>query len=182
MTAGRVCNETVRIDLPDESATDALARRLAGLARVGDVIALSGDLGTGKTRFARAFINALPPAAGASSGPRPEEVPSPTFTLIQIYERVPAPVWHVDLYRLAHPGEADELGLEEAFAEAITVIEWPDRLGDRLPVERLDLTLSYTASPSARQATLRASDGWRVRLAAAGLWAKGRLVESTSHV
>jgi tRNA threonylcarbamoyladenosine biosynthesis protein TsaE len=94
--------------LPDEAATLALARRLAPLLRAGDVIALFGDLGSGKTTFARALIRALPGPAGEDA--RDEVVPSPTFTLLQVYERTPAPVWHFDLYRLATPEEVFELG------------------------------------------------------------------------
>ncbi|MEE8188684.1 MAG: tRNA (adenosine(37)-N6)-threonylcarbamoyltransferase complex ATPase subunit type 1 TsaE [Kiloniellales bacterium] len=154
----------ITLELPDEAATAALARRLAGLARAGDVIALSGDLGTGKTAFARAFINALPRPAGAEGGEEPEEVPSPTFTLLQIYERAPAPVWHFDLYRLERPEEVYELGLEEALQLAISLIEWPERLGPLLPAERLDLLLEYAASPGARRARLSAMDAWARRL------------------
>src|SRR5579884_1615816 len=117
------------IDLPDEAATTALAARLAEQARPGDVIALRGDLGSGKTTFARAFIRAL------GGG---EEVPSPSFTLVQLYELAAATVWHFDLYRLRSPEEAWELGIEEAFAGGIALIEWPERLGALLPERRLD--------------------------------------------
>jgi tRNA threonylcarbamoyladenosine biosynthesis protein TsaE len=153
---------TLDIALPDEAATLALARDLAALAGPGDVIALSGDLGAGKTTFARAFINALPPPAAAATGP--EDVPSPTFTLLQIYDRAPAPVWHVDLYRLNRPEEAAELGLEDAFAEAITLIEWPERLGALLPLERLDISLLYAEAPNARRAILSGTGAWPARL------------------
>ncbi|MCH6588680.1 MAG: tRNA (adenosine(37)-N6)-threonylcarbamoyltransferase complex ATPase subunit type 1 TsaE, partial [Proteobacteria bacterium] len=105
-------------ELPDEAATACLAQSLAARARNGDVIALFGELGSGKTAFARAFINALPAPGGTApvSGPAgaPEEVPSPTFTLLQTYERAPAPVWHFDLYRLVRPDEVYELGFEDA--------------------------------------------------------------------
>ncbi len=163
-----------RVELPDEAATARLARRLAGLARPGDLFALRGDLGAGKTTFARAFINALarnahdrPEQAGGASWD--EEVPSPTFTLVQIYERAPAPVWHVDLYRIEDPAEARELGLEEAFADAICLIEWPERLGASLPAARLDVALGFADSADARRATLRGGAEWRARLAGCGL-------------
>jgi tRNA threonylcarbamoyladenosine biosynthesis protein TsaE len=159
----------LRVDLPDEAATAHLARRLAALARGGDVIALWGDLGAGKTLFARAFINALPrPGGGAETAPE-EEVPSPTFTLVQVYDRAPAPVWHIDLYRIEDPSEARELGLDEAFAEGISLIEWPDRLGDRLPAGRLDLVLDFVERPESRRAGLHGGPDWRARLAEAGL-------------
>jgi tRNA threonylcarbamoyladenosine biosynthesis protein TsaE len=108
---------TVILDLPDEAATESLARRLAGVARPGDVIALWGGLGAGKTAFARAFVRA--------AGDPAEEVPSPTFTLVQTYALAAGPCWHFDLYRLQAPDEVWELGIEEAFAGGIVLIEWP---------------------------------------------------------
>lgn len=152
----------LEIRLPDESATAALARRLAPLARRGDVIALFGDLGSGKTSFARAFINALARPGGAAAG---EEVPSPTFTLVQVYERDPAPVWHFDLYRLSRAEEVHELGFEEALAEGIALIEWPERLGDLLPPHRLAIRFAF-ADAAARHATLDGGGSWPARLRA----------------
>src|SRR3546814_15561179 len=87
-----------------------------------DVVALFGDLDAGKTALARALIRALPGPAGAAA----EEVPSPTFTLVQIYERRPAPVWHFDLYRLDSAAEVEELGFSEALAGGIALVEWPE--------------------------------------------------------
>ena len=142
--------------LPDEAATEALARRVAACAVAGDVIALYGDLGAGKTVFARAFINALPGG--------PEEVPSPTFTLAQTYERKPAPVWHFDLYRLERAEEVYELGFEDALAHAISLIEWPERLGPLLPADRLDLHLEFADAPDARRAELVGHGSWGRRL------------------
>lgn len=151
------------VPLPDLAATETLARALAGAARAGDVVALRGDLGAGKTEFARAFIHARQDAAGL---PR-EEVPSPTFTLVQLYELPGAPVWHFDLYRLAAPEEAWELGLEEALAEGIALIEWPDRLGGLLPKARLDLALAFGATETARVAHLEGHGAAGRRLAEA---------------
>lgn len=159
----------LRVDLPEEAATQQMARRLAALARAGDVIALWGDLGAGKTVFARAFVNALAPPGGDATAAEEEEVPSPTFTLVQVYERAPASVWHVDLYRIEDRSETRELGLDEAFAEGISLIEWPGRLGAGLPAERLDLVLDFAERPEARRAELRGGDGWRARLAEAGM-------------
>ncbi len=159
----------IEFELPDLAATAALAGRLARLVRAGDVIALGGDLGTGKTSFARAFINALPRAAEAEGGAaEPEEVPSPTFTLLQIYRRRPADVWHFDLFRLERPEEAWELGIEDAFAEAISLIEWPERLGSLLPAARLDLLLRFGSRSESRHAVLVAGNGWSDRLAELG--------------
>ena len=151
--------ESLRLDLPDEAATASLAARVAACARVPDVIALCGGLGAGKTAFARAFLRAR--SGGAAIG----EVPSPTFTLVQTYDLPGGPVWHFDLYRLVRPEEAWELGIEEAFAAAISLIEWPDRLGALLPVDRLEVALEPGDQPSARRATLTGSGAWRERVA-----------------
>jgi tRNA threonylcarbamoyladenosine biosynthesis protein TsaE len=136
-----------RLTLADEAATTALARLLASHARPGDVIALSGDLGSGKTFFARAFIGE-------------EEVPSPTFTLVQTYDRPVGRIWHFDLYRLERPAEAIELGIEEAFAEGISLIEWPQRLGRLLPEERLDVALDFAQQPISRHVHLTGRGRW----------------------
>jgi len=111
------------------------------------VICLNGDLGSGKTTFARGFLAAL----GVG-----DEVPSPTFNLLLTYDTARGPVWHFDLYRLTAPDEVYELGIEDGFAVAICLIEWPDRLGPLLPADRLDLTLSFAAEvgADARHATL----------------------------
>jgi len=145
------------IDLPDETATAGLAARLAALARPGDVIALKGELGAGKTSFARAFIR----ARGGD-----EAVPSPTFTLVQSYDLPGGTVWHFDLYRLRAPEEAWELGIEEAFADGIALIEWPERLGILLPAKHLLVTLEFAAKPGARCAMLSGKGAWAPRLAA----------------
>jgi tRNA threonylcarbamoyladenosine biosynthesis protein TsaE len=161
--------QRIALDLPDEAATAALARRLAGLARPGDVIALAGELGTGKTSFARAFIRSLPLGGGeenATDGDAAgdDEIPSPTFTLVQIYQRRPAPVWHFDLYRLERPEEAYELDLEDALTGAISLIEWPERLGPLLPPERLDVRLFFTDDGGGRRVELVGHGGWAERL------------------
>lgn len=143
------------IELPDEAATAALAARVAARARPGDVIALKGELGAGKTSFARAFI-------AARGGD--EAVPSPTFTLVQLYEFGDATVWHFDCYRLRLPEEAWELGIEDAFRDGISLIEWPERLGALVPSERLEITLSQGAAPTARRAAIDAGGDWAARL------------------
>lgn len=141
-------------ELPDEEATASLAARIATLARAGDVIALHGELGAGKTTFARAFIR----ARGGG-----ETVPSPTFTLVQIYEIGDVPIWHVDLYRLRDPDEAWELGIEDAFRDGISLIEWPERLGSLLPARRLRITLADAGVPTARRAILDLGGDWAER-------------------
>ena len=116
-------NEPVRLSvyLPDEAATAALARRLAPRLRRGDVLALRGDLGMGKTAFARALIRALVADDAA-------EVPSPTFTLVQVYDAPGGALWHFDLYRLSGPDEVEELGWAEA-ADGVALVEWPNGWG-----------------------------------------------------
>jgi tRNA threonylcarbamoyladenosine biosynthesis protein TsaE len=149
------------IELPDEAATAAFAARLARLARRGDVIALKGELGAGKTSFARAFIRAR---AG-----RQEEVPSPTFTLVQTYEMPELTIWHFDGFRLRDPEEGWELGIEDAFRDGVSLIEWPERFGPLIPTRRLQITLEHVgspgAAPEARRAIIDAGPQWADRLA-----------------
>ncbi|MGH6950922.1 MAG: tRNA (adenosine(37)-N6)-threonylcarbamoyltransferase complex ATPase subunit type 1 TsaE [Vitreimonas sp.] len=140
--------------LPDAAATLALGRRLgAGLAP-GDVVCLSGALGAGKTTLARGAIEAW-------TG-RKEETPSPTYTLVQTYDGPKGELWHVDLYRLKRPEDAWELGLEDAFAEAACLIEWPERLDGQLPADRLDIEIAPQGE--GRSAALRGHGAWRARL------------------
>ena len=141
------------LDLADEAATAALGQRLATACEPGDLIALSGDLGAGKSTLARALIRDL---AGAEI-----DVPSPTFTLVQTYETPGLSIWHFDLYRLDHPGEARELGLAEA-VDGLALIEWPERLGSHLPQTRLDVTLDF--SPDGRIARLTDHHDWSTRI------------------
>lgn len=149
------------VTLADPDATARLAARIASCLRPGDVVALRGDLGTGKTSFARGLIRAL-------CDPE-EEVPSPTFTLVQTYSAPGFEIRHFDLYRLERPEDAVELGLEEAMADGVTLIEWPERLGPYLPAERLDIGLAYGDGETARIATLAGSEAWRRRLRRLGL-------------
>ena len=147
---------TLTLGLADEAATISLGQRLAALARPGDVILLFGTLGTGKSTLARAFIRAL-----TSDD---EEVPSPTFTLVQAYETQAGDVWHFDLYRLDKPEDSYELGIEDAFVDGISLIEWPERLGRLIPRRRLELTLEAGESETTRRATLVSHFQWDDRL------------------
>ena len=152
------------IVLGDIEATRSLARRLAPHLGPGDVIALAGPLGAGKTAFARFLIEALAERAGAAP---PGEVPSPTFTLVQVYETGATPVWHFDLFRLGAADDVLELGIEEAFAGAISLVEWPDRLGPHLPADRL--VLSFALRPGERRTVRIAGHGSRGRALAGAL-------------
>jgi len=150
------------LELPDAAATERLGRRLAPCLAAGDVIALAGPLGAGKTALARAVIRALPGPPGSAA----EEVPSPTFSLLQVYERRPAPIWHFDLYRLKDADEVWELGWEEAQGSAILLVEWPERLGALLPAEALRLALAIAGD--GRRAAFAGPPPWPARLEALG--------------
>jgi tRNA threonylcarbamoyl adenosine modification protein YjeE len=143
------------VELAGEAATAALAAAVARQAVRGDVIALSGELGSGKTAFVRAFLR----ACGIVG-----EVPSPTFTLVQTYEAARGSIWHFDLYRLTRPEDALELGLEDALAEGITLIEWPERLGSLEPRHRLEIHLTQGPTADSRRARLTADSSWSKRL------------------
>jgi len=133
------------ITLPSPQDTTALAVALAPNLRAGDVLLLDGPLGAGKTHFARALIQTLLPA--------PEDVPSPTFTLVQSYDGTSFEIWHSDLYRLTHPDEVIELGVLDAFETALCLIEWPDRLQDLAPADALTLSFAPQDNADMRQLT-----------------------------
>ncbi|MGR3761289.1 tRNA (adenosine(37)-N6)-threonylcarbamoyltransferase complex ATPase subunit type 1 TsaE [Roseobacteraceae bacterium NS-SX3] len=123
---------TCTLTSPDHTA--ALAARIAGALRPGDCLLLEGPIGAGKTHFARHLIQSLMDA--------PEDVPSPTYTLVQTYAVPAGELWHADLYRLSSLDEIEELGLTGAFDEAICLVEWPDRLGELTPPHALRLSLA----------------------------------------
>jgi tRNA threonylcarbamoyladenosine biosynthesis protein TsaE len=134
--------------LPDEAATDQLGRALAAQLRAGDAVALSGTLGAGKTTLARGVLRGLGFAG---------EVASPTFPIVQPYDTAP-PLWHVDLYRIEHAAELEELGLDEARLEAALLIEWPERL-PRLWGDTLRLSLAIRPD-GARALTADVPPAW----------------------
>lgn len=144
----------IQFELPSLSETVKLARTLAPVLKGGDVIALRGGLGAGKTTFARALITTL---LG-----RETDVPSPTYTLVQTYAGPHFPIFHMDLYRLDHPDEVFELGWDETH-DGLALIEWPDRAGTHLPSWRLDLTLEILGD--SRKAVLEPhGEDWQTRL------------------
>ena len=132
------------IETNSEEETQAFAKTFSKELTQGHVVLLRGDLGMGKTVFARALIRAL-------CGEEKIEVPSPTFTLVQVYDALIGTVWHFDLYRLSDPSEIYEIGWEEAIAEGIVLVEWPERLGNLVPSGAIDITLSaHNDNPNKR--------------------------------
>jgi tRNA threonylcarbamoyl adenosine modification protein YjeE len=155
---------SVEFDVPDLAATGRLAGALADLARPGDVIGLSGELGCGKTTFSRAFVARV---AGGEV-----EVPSPTFNIVLTYATPRAPIWHFDLYRIERDSELDELGLEQAFSEGISLIEWPERLGRRWPEDGLWIAITAPADGGEKR---------HFRMQGGGDWPR-RLAHAAAHV
>ncbi len=150
------------IVLADEDAAVKLGAKLAPGLQTGDIICLEGPLGAGKTTCARGLIKAF---CGA------REVPSPTFTLVETYQKAQnsgAALWHFDLYRLGHPRDVYELGFEDALAEGICLIEWPDRIEALLPPERLRLVF-HIPQEGGRRIDIVGPEIWRQRLEATGL-------------
>jgi tRNA threonylcarbamoyladenosine biosynthesis protein TsaE len=138
--------------LVNEAATEELGAWLAKELRPGDVVTLSGPLGVGKTALARAIIGSL-----GHSG----EVPSPSFAIVQPYEELRPPVWHVDLYRIEHPEELEELGLD-SLSDAAVLVEWPERVGKEFWPEALQLTVDF-AQGGARRLTADVPPAWQER-------------------
>jgi len=138
------------VALADGAETEALGAAIARGLAVGDAVALEGDLGAGKTTLARAILHALGVA---------EEVPSPTFTLVQQYDTPTLTVRHFDLYRVASEAEIAELGLDDALDEGAALIEWPERAGAHLPADALHVALTITAA-TARRAKLSGPKKW----------------------
>lgn len=144
------CMTTLHLTSSSPGDTADLARTIAPRLNRGDCILLSGHIGGGKTHFARSLIQ--------SQLEQPEDVPSPTFTLVQTYPTPRFEIWHCDLYRLSHPDELFELGLTDAFENALCLIEWPDRLGDLAPPTALSLEFQASDTEGQRQITARYSD------------------------
>ncbi len=142
--------------LADDADTARLGEAVARALRTGEAVCLTGPLGAGKSTLARALVRALTTPD--------EDVPSPTFTLVQFYEGAAFPLAHFDLYRLTSPDEAWEIGLDEALDEGAVIIEWPQRLEGALPPDQLDIEIAFDG------------EGRRARLSAHGAW-EGRALE-----
>ena len=147
----------IQFDLADAEATEALGRALASVLEAGDCLLLEGDIGAGKTHLARALIQAQLSSHGLW-----EDVPSPTFTLVQTYALPTFDIWHCDLYRLSHTDELFELGLADAFETELCIVEWPDRLEDMAPASAIHIQLA--PSGDGRAVTLRGNPDWLARL------------------
>lgn len=147
-------SRSVTFTLSSHTDTHNLAALIADHAAPGLCILLEGDIGAGKTYLARSIIQTLLAKDGQHG-----DVPSPTFTLVQVYETGSFETWHADLYRLSTPDEVVELGLEDAFSQAFCLIEWPDRMGDLAPPDAVRLTLAMTDQPEHRNCTVSAPSG-----------------------
>lgn len=141
-------------DLPAETDLRALGARLGTYLRAGDTLCLTGELGAGKTTFSRGLIQSL---CGADT-----EVPSPTYTLLQTYSAPDYDIWHFDLYRLKTPGEVWELGMEDAIYDGVTLIEWPQQMGELIPDGTLDIEILFHGE--GRQAAITMTPQWQERL------------------
>lgn len=139
--------------LADEAATERAGRAIASVLRAGDVVALSGPLGVGKTSLARAILL----AAGHEG-----EVPSPTFAIVQPYDDLRPPIWHCDLYRIEDPSEMEELGLDVALNDGVLLVEWPERAGEAAWPQALRLSLAF-AEGGARFLTAEVPAAWEGR-------------------
>lgn len=148
----KISNYEVNFILRSVDSTNHLANLIASKSKKGDVITLKGDLGTGKTTFTRGFIN--------SFYAQKENVQSPTFNILQTYTIGENEIWHYDLYRLKNENELNELGIEEAFSKAITLIEWPEIMRNKLPKHRLEISLSMSVDNTSRKITLVGFGYW----------------------
>lgn len=145
------------LPLKSPGETNRIAQLIGSILQKGDVVLLEGEIGAGKTHFARALIQSLQDT--------PEDVPSPTFTLIQTYDTQKGLIWHTDLYRLSAPEELNELGLIDAFETDICLVEWPDRLGNAHPRSALWLKFAVTDDMHSRDLEITSSDkDWNQRL------------------
>lgn len=151
-------DKQIQFDLKSEQDTAELARKLGRRLKTGDVVLLAGEIGAGKSFFARSLIQSVQQVV--------EDVPSPTFTLVQTYASTLGEIWHADLYRLGSADEVIELGLLEAFEHAICLVEWPEILGDFTPENALRLCFETAEKLGERQINLHWSNpAWNDRLA-----------------
>jgi tRNA threonylcarbamoyl adenosine modification protein YjeE len=146
----------MQIKINNIEETKSLAKKIANLTKKGDIITLQGDLGAGKTAFARFFINILSEVE--------QDVLSPTFNLVHPYEGKDFNIWHFDLYRLEFPEEIEQIGLYDAFDGGVSLIEWPEIIDDILPVDRLLIKISFNNDE--RVAEVEGLGSWKDRISA----------------
>jgi tRNA threonylcarbamoyladenosine biosynthesis protein TsaE len=135
-------NELIIIHSRSPKETETFAQQVSKKLQPQDIVLLKGDLGAGKSTFARALIQSL---CGKDT-----DVPSPTFTLVQTYETHAFTLWHFDLYRIQHPEEIRELGIEEAYRSGVSLIEWPERLGSYMPKKVIEIEIKYGSDENER--------------------------------
>jgi tRNA threonylcarbamoyladenosine biosynthesis protein TsaE len=150
-----------KIELTNEKDTENLSKKIGAFLQKKDFVALRGDLGAGKTSFSRSLIRHL--------GDDKQEVPSPTFTLVQFYDLPKFTLWHFDLYRIKHPEEIYELGWEDACHDGVVLAEWPENLGNLIPEDRIEIELFFTGKDGERIATIKGLGEMEERLNGAGL-------------
>ncbi len=136
-----------KVELKNEEDTEALAKKIGKVLKKKDFVALRGDLGAGKTSFSRSLIRSL--------GDKKQEVPSPTFTLVQFYDLPKFTIWHFDLYRIKHPEEIYELGWEDACHDGVVLVEWPENLGKLIPEDRIEIEIFFKGKDDSRIATIK---------------------------
>ncbi len=151
----------MKIQIKTQAETEEIAHKIAQICDIGDVIALYGDLGVGKSVFSRSFIRALTTPD--------EEVPSPTFTLVQVYESDHGELYHFDMYRLENPDDCFELGIEEAFSDGVSLIEWPTKMGAYLPWDCLKIEIANGEGETERTMEFSSQGPWLDRLKEADL-------------
>lgn len=156
-SVGRMSSQSTKISCDTPEATVRVAGQIGAQLAAGDTILLEGPIGAGKTHFARGLIQSVLAV--------PEDVPSPTFTLVQVYDVQQGELWHSDLYRLGDVSEIVELGLTTAFEDAICLVEWPDRLGGLAPTNALNIRFETGDTDEARQLAFSWEDAkWQARL------------------
>ena len=150
-----------KIEIKNEAETQSLAKQIGDILEVKDFVALRGDLGAGKTSFSRSLIRSL--------GQDDQDVPSPTFTLVQFYELPKFTLWHFDLYRIKHPEEIYELGWEDACHEGVVLTEWPENLGNLIPEDRIEIEIFFTGKDEERIVTIKGLGAMEERLNGASI-------------
>ena len=150
-----------KIEIKNEEDMGGLAKTIGDILQVKDFVALRGDLGAGKTSFSRSLIRSL--------GQNDQEVPSPTFTLVQFYELAKFTLWHFDLYRIKHPEEIYELGWEDACHDGVVLTEWSENLGKLIPEDRIEIEIFFTGKDGERIVTIKGLGAMEERLNGANL-------------